>query len=74
MSQILMAKFKQSLESQGIKTEIIKDEATGKQTLINTQTGEIVKEYDTGMKPGTADKSNLQQIKQTDELGRETVV
>lgn len=67
-----LATFQNSLKSEGIETQIIKDEATGKQMLIDSKTGKVISSYETGAKPGSG--TNLQQIKQTDELGRETVV
>lgn len=67
-----LAIFQNELKNQGIETQIIKDEATGKQALINSKTGAVISSYDTGAKPGSG--TTFQQIKQTDELGRETVV
>lgn len=37
-----------------VSTSIITDQATGQQQLINSQTWEVIKTYDTGLKAGTA--------------------
>lgn len=39
-------------EEEKINTVIVTDEATGRQALVNSQTGEIIKTFDTGLKSG----------------------
>ncbi len=49
--------------NQWVSTSIINDPATGQQALINTQTGEIIKTYDTGL-AGGASAGGVKDIKE----------
>lgn len=63
-----LLKLQQEYKDADIQTSVIKDEATGKQQLINSKTGEVLKTFETGLKAEAAKdfNPNIQKISDTE--------